>query len=151
MKPVLVGSDNPHSTMPEMALAPWPEGKTGSRIYRMIASRSLVTPAEYMRAFDRRNFFDEGVTPKRFIRSTCPGSTIVLLGRSVADALCPTLKIHRDMFLSPQVSFGRTWRLIPHPSGMNRFYNDPVARELVSLLLSDLYEETYPWSTRHMN
>lgn len=81
---------------------------------------------QYVDAFDRRNLNAVGKIRR--------GSMVVLLGDQVRKAFgVPKLLIH------PQTIDGVTYRQVPHPSGRNRFYNDPVQHELVALLIEELY------------
>jgi hypothetical protein len=98
-----------------------------------------ATEEQYLAAFDRRNLV-EGEWSVRAARKAAdameivPGSDIVLLGHAVRTAFrLPERLIH------PYVDRDATWRQIPHPSGLSRFYNSPTQRRLVALLLRDLY------------
>jgi len=97
----------------------------------MLNERTGASKQDYVRAFDRRNLcdLDAFMVP--------PGSTVVLLGEDVRRWFgLPKILIH------PQVRDGVTYRQVPHPSGLCRFYNHPAQRELVALLLGQLYEES---------
>jgi hypothetical protein len=45
-----------------------------------------------------------------------------------------------DLIL-PVVLDGVTYRQLPHPSGICRWYNDPTCAELAVLVLEELYEK----------
>lgn len=143
-RPVLIGMNNPVSAAPEHALFPYPPGCTGHRIYEMLQERVPdVTRRQYLDAFDRRNVVSAKVFDKKLAREGAAkleqefwgsGRTIVLLGNDTVAAFG-----HPRSLVHPQVIAGATWRQIPHPSGLNRWYNDPENRKLVSMLLEDLF------------
>ncbi len=122
-KPVLLGLDNPH---PTEALAPWPPNCSGWRLWKMLNERTGATPEEYEQAFDRRNIKTHSLPGE--------GQVVVVLGEEVRKALgLPKVLIH------PVQMMGLTFRQVPHPSGRTLFYNDPVQRQLVAMLLEELY------------
>lgn len=135
-KPMLIGTDNPHSADPRMALSPFIVGTTGWRTWKMLNEKlPHVTWRDYMDAFHRTNLEDQGTA---WCGTTHLGvSTQVLLGDKVRRHFkLPKIllhPIHRDGF---------TYRQVPHPSGRCRFYNDPAQRALVAQLLADLYRES---------
>lgn len=91
------------------------------------------------------------------------GRTVVLLGSAVREALDYALKnnvtralesavgdlgvpVHADgglpaLLVHPQVVAGVAWRQVPHPSGLNRWYNTPKNVEVVELLMEELYDQ----------
>lgn len=144
MRLILVGLSNPYSHNPSDALAPYPKGSSGRRLWKMMNKRTGITEFQYMRKFQRVNLRDFGDFPtdaervKHLKRSFRPGDTVVLLG----DELRKLMGL-RKMLIHPQVVEGVTYRQIPHPSGRNLFYNDPICKSLVGMLLEDLaYGET---------
>lgn len=104
----------------------------------MLCSRVEVSQSEYLRAFRRQNVLDVGRSPREVVRSIPEGSTVVVLGQGVRQFLRDAVRLPR-VLIHPVEFSGRTWRQIPHPSGLCRFYNDPVSREIVALLLEELY------------
>lgn len=143
-RPVLVGMNNPVSSLPEHALFPYPPGCTGHRLLEMLQSRvPEATRKQYLERFDRRNVvyakeFNKKIAADgaRALHEEFWGSkrTIVLLGRDTVAAFgIPPLLIH------PQIVGGATWRQIPHPSGRNFWYNVEQNRLLVAMLLEDLF------------
>lgn len=145
MKPVLIGMNNPLSSMDGHQLYPHPDGCTGHRIYEMLRERLPdVRRGQYLTAFDRRNL----VTGQSFSKVLAKQEadrmyaefwgtkrTVVLLGEEVRRAFG-----HPRLLVEPQMIGGCTWRQIPHPSGRNLWFNDPAHRKLVGLLLEELYE-----------
>lgn len=142
MKPVIIGMNNPLSSDPKYALFPHPPGCTGYRLWKMLEARTGVFRAEYIQVFERRNLVPTkewcAVTANVNARSMLPelgGRTVLLLGNEVRKAFgVPPLLVH------PQEIGGVTWRQLPHPSGRNRWYNDPENVRLAEVLMQDLYE-----------
>lgn len=143
VKPVLVGTDNPHSVDPEDALSPHPYAATGWRIWKMLNERTGATEKQYMRRFQRCNVTDLNlmtsstgrvVTPDGLARVFRRAGQVVLLGDQVRRYFgLPRVLLH------PIARDGVTYRQVPHPSGLNRFYNCPAQRALVAALLEELY------------
>jgi hypothetical protein len=140
-KPIIIGIKNPHSSDPADALAPWPKNSSGYRLYSMLRDRAGVTEKQYLSRFDRWNLSDmDPGAPNTFIHHHIrTGATVLLLGDEVLRYFQPAIGIER-VLIHPQVSRHVQWRQIPHPSGLCRFYNDPLAREVVGMLLQDMYE-----------
>lgn len=139
-RPVLLGMHNPLSDHPKLALWPEPRGCTGWRIWQMVGCSKI----EYIRGFDRRNLLDSEGWMTAAARSraqdiwpTLEGRRVVLLGREVASCI----GLPAGDWLLPEIDVtGREWRVVPHPSGRNRLYNDPTMGVRVSMLLRDLWE-----------
>jgi len=82
---------------------------------------------EYLRSFDRVNLSDISSL------DVADGTTLVLLGDEV--------RRHFNLpkvFLHPIERNGIYYRQIPHPSGVNHFYNDHAMRSLVGQMLNEL-------------
>lgn len=156
MKPILCGMNNPISTRPGHELYPLPEGCTGHRLYKMLQARTGATMRQYVDSFERRNLvrgkeWDQLAARARAFEVVCElrgsGRTVVLLGNAVRDAFDWTLRNGSQceslppVLVHPQVIGGVTWRQIPHPSGMNRWYNTEENRKVVELLMEELYVE----------
>lgn len=162
MRPIIVGMNNPVSTRPGHELYPLPEGCTGNRLWKMLHSRTGASMRQYVDAFERRNLvvgkeWDRLAARARAYEVVCElrdsGRTVVVLGQEVRAAFdyviggdgwanlsndrggLPPLLVH------PQQAAGCTWRQVPHPSGLNRWYNDPKNVKLVELLMEELYVE----------
>lgn len=149
-RPMLIGMNNPLSSDPEHALYPHPPGCTGNRIFRMLAGEIPgITEDQYLERFDRRNLiggraWPVGVGAKQHHRLAAQsflkeleGSErrVVLLGRDVQAAF--------DVRLPP-LSYERAragWWVIclPHPSGLNRWYNEGSNEREAARLLARLY------------
>lgn len=150
MRPLLLGMNNPHSDNPRWDLAPYPDNSSGWRLWKMIDDRVGISKRDYMKVFARHNLLHSRTWDKRKVKDaafaatffTKPGVTVVLLGDDVRRAmnLFNGGKIQK-ILIHPQVVNGVTYRCVPHPSGRNLFYNDPIQRELVAMLLVDLYKQ----------
>lgn len=152
MKPILVGLNNPHGRRPEHALFPLPVGASGHRLWSMVSAINGMSRGQYAESFDRRNLSpDMGDLPKKrllhlgdqMVRSIPRGSTAILLGQQVRIAVSSQLSRPLDatLIIHPQERDGIVWRLIPHPSGRCLYYNDPVARTLVGMMLADVVSQ----------
>lgn len=144
LKPVLVGMNNPYSSRPEAALLPAPSGCAGWRLWRMVHDVSGVSRAEYCRTFDRRNlintqWWDPLAARERgeALWRALEGHTVVVLGQ----ATLASMWLPRPLELLWSVSGGVRWCYAPHPSGLNRWYNNPVNRAAVGMRLESLLEE----------
>ena len=160
---LLVGEDNPQSSEPHYALFPYPEGCAGHRLAEHITGMGSAnqlatwrtnlcnprwsTPKAVERAHDLLFYADR------------PWTTIVALGKKVADAFqrvlkpsAPELKLEpftahlldmRGRYIGPRkredkpLEMDITLVSIPHPSGRNRIWNDPSqsarAKQLLAL------------------
>lgn len=109
----IIGSDNPHSGDPGRALEVDVPGSAGRRLLEM----SGMPEARYLASFRRANACDHPQPPN--------GATIVVLGRLAWATL--NLPFMHGWF-DPVVLDGRTWVLVPHPSGLNLMYNEEENR-----------------------
>lgn len=146
-KPVLIGMNNPlWRGAAGYELYPAPEGCTGHRLWRMLNERTGAFRRDYLDTFDRRNLVTGNVGYDYDIaKSTADnifrefwgsGRVVVLLGEDVRRAFG-----HPRLLLHPQVIGGCTWRQVPHPSGRNLWYNSQENRNLVAVLLEELYND----------
>jgi len=112
-------------------------------MWKLVADGTGASQSDYADRFDRRNLISDGTEWTSWrafqaageMRGTFPwGITVVLLGERVRQAFqLPKMLIH------PIEIDGVLYRQIPHPSGRCLFYNDPILRALVALLMRDLY------------
>lgn len=131
-KPIILGLINPH---PTEDLYIRPLGCSGHRLSLLVGDEE-----RYLKSFDRRNLLismedDPHEAAKRFRSSLEPGDQVVLLGEAVRRSL-----ELQKMLIHPLTVDGITYRQIPHPSGRNRFYNDPALKFLVGDMLRSLIE-----------
>jgi hypothetical protein len=138
----LVGEANPLSDDQRHALLPLPAGCAGDRL-RRLAGMSRI---EYLRTFQRVNLCGRRWDPREARRRAgelrSDPCTLVLLGRRVARAFDVD-----GPFLTTVTAGLCTLHLLPHPSGLNRWWNDPgnaaLAREfLAEVVLSGSHPDT---------
>lgn len=145
LKPIIIGENNPLSTMAGHELYPAPDGCTGHRLWKMLYARTGAFRQQYLDTFERRNLVrgltferDSAKMRAKAISAELEGSgrTIVLLGQAVRIAFG-----HPRLLIHPQMIGGCTWRQLPHPSGRNQWYYDPANAKLAELLLEELFNE----------
>jgi hypothetical protein len=136
----IIGMNNPYSQRPEYALHPDPPGCTGWRLWKMTEARTGATQTDYRRAFHRYNLtvgkFDPHTARERW-REMEPDllrefDTVVLLGSAVRRA---------TGILLPDVHISHPLIAIPHPSGLNRWYNSETNRKVIEVLMEELYTD----------
>jgi hypothetical protein len=137
----IIGMNNPHGPEPRLALWPEPHGSTGANLWRLTAARTGCTRMDYACAFHRynlveRGMWDDAVARHRWSeieRDVLEGfDTLVLLGVAVRRALGLQL---------PELHISRSLICLPHPSGLNRWYNVSVNRRMVEVVMEELYVE----------
>jgi hypothetical protein len=138
-RPIILGLINPHNTEP---LYIRPTGCSGYRLASFLREFSSLTGDDYLKLFDRRNLLlsnedDPHIAADAFRSTLNPGDQVILLGEAVRRALTTSIALPK-MFIHPITVDGVTYRQIPHPSGLTRFYNDAVARQLVAMMFLDL-------------
>lgn len=137
--------NNPYGADPAMALYPLPARSAGGRLQQM----SGLSRTEYLRVFDRRNVLTGEWAAARAreaspaLRTELQGRTVVLLGAPVNSVmrggteheLAPSFRWTPD-------GHGGWMARIPHPSGLNHFYNDPLHRTLLEIFMRELAHGT---------
>lgn len=138
----IVGMCHPQHADDERALWPAPVGVAGWRLWRMAHERTGVTRWQWICGTERTNLctltWDRGLAIER-ARALVPrleGHTALLLGIDVVAAFRAIVDAPLLRPLEPLP--GRPWFDIPHPSGLNRWYNDAAHRVATELLLEDL-------------
>lgn len=138
-RPILLGTHNPLSDSPLMALWPDPEESTGWWIWQMLG----CSQEEYIRGWDRRNLLNsvewDGGEAQRVgldVWERTEGRRVIILG----------LKVYFHLLLPDNVEFifpnfddtGREWRIVPDFT--KKVYYDPTLRLRVALLLKDWHD-----------
>lgn len=150
-RPVLMGMCNPYGDSPEHALYPLPERATGWRVWYMLHREvPEVGLHDYADGFDRRNLLvgewnrADAVVAAGNLISSLMGRHVVLFGAAVRDSF-------RFLSRTPtgHVVLGHPWTdegddpthfyWVPHPSGMNRWYNDYDNASRVGRFLARLW------------
>lgn len=150
MRTILLGMNNPLSGDPDHALYPSPAGCTGYRIYEMLREGDgSVSVSKYLRVFDRRNLVAGRAWSPRAgreagaaLRAELRGATILVLGaqtwRSLRFEKRPEPGHEDAVFELCGCGVSNTWHYLPHPSGLNRWYNDPANRAVAVRALTRL-------------
>lgn len=140
-RPVIIGMNNPHSTDSRADLMPHPSGVAGWRLWRLMADVSPISRGEFCRRTDRRNLLHardwDPIAARREsegLWETLQDRAVVVLGQATRNVLW--LEDRPPLLWS--VSRGVRWCLMPHPSGLNRWYNDSVCRAAAGHRLAQL-------------
>lgn len=137
----ILGMNNPQSSDPRRALWPAPVGCAGWNLWRLTAARTGCTEMDYARAFHRYNLVEAGLWDTKMARwrwdqieaEVLEGfDTIVLLGAAVRRAL---------RVMTEEIHISRSMICLPHPSGLNRWYNVAANRAMVEVVMEELYVE----------
>ncbi len=135
MRTLVIGMCNPHSRDPRDALATWPRGSAGHRLWQL----SGMTLAAYARAHERVNLVSGPFWVQREARRAAEELLCRVSGRRVVVLGSTTwLTLGLPEGTWPVSHRGATWYKVPHPSGRCRAYNDPATREAVGYLLRSL-------------
>lgn len=158
--PILVGESNPYGASPETALYPLPARASGGRLQRLVGVRRW----RYVE-FERHNLCEEPwrIRTARVRASQLMlgnrGRVLVLLGRKVAHAFgekdTPPFSLvdvgQGDRYrrqtpsaVPPHESHWTRLVLLPHPSGLNRQWQEPGAYERARRLLRVVCPDV-PW------
>lgn len=86
-----------------------------------------------------------GSNPEHYValveQGTLPGDLIVLLGREVVDAF-GLADLHPLETVVRNAGAGPTLLAFPHPSGLNRWWNDPVNASSAQATLETLWRRS---------
>jgi hypothetical protein len=141
---LICGEDNPAQDAPEHALFPHPPGCAGERLQENIFG---ITRRTYLGLWrinlcaDKWSVKTARTTANALLKKDLPWSTVILLGRKVADAADypnPTFTVSLKYDGLLQIVS------IPHPSGRNRAWNDPANIARVRAMLMNVAPEI-PW------
>jgi hypothetical protein len=124
-----------------MALHPLPVRSAGGRLQQM----SGLSRGDYLRVFDRRNVLTGEWSGARArdaapaLREELRGRTVVLLGSPVNSVM----RGGTEYELAPPFRWtpdghGGWLARVPHPSGLNHFYNDPLHKILLEIFMQEL-------------
>lgn len=137
----LIGMNNPLHRDKDMALWPDPVGCTGWHLWKLASARTGCTRQEYVDAFCRVNLLSTRKWEPRLAEQgwreleswvLANSDVVVLLGAAVRRAVL------RDI-PAPEIGFDGSLALLPHPSGLNRWYNGRVNRAMAEILMEELY------------
>jgi hypothetical protein len=99
-----------------------------------------VSRAEYMRLTSRHNLLDEPEWCPIRARGRVEGLWEMLQGRRVVvlgAAVRNVLWLPEEAPAAWTLHRGVTWAYLPHPSGMNRLYNDELMRRVAGYLIEE--------------
>jgi hypothetical protein len=138
VKALLVGETNPLSDLPEHALYPYPKGCSGERMQRLVTG---LTVQGYLRTFDRVDLCVGRwsiVAARRRSQELLetPRPCVVLLGAKV----CHAFGVEFEPFTRPELRAGSRTQaavVLPHPSGLNRLWQEAGAYDRAQRLLAD--------------
>lgn len=141
---LLCGMDNPYGSDPAFALFCYPPNSAGYRLRRILGlpqhqylalhRTNLCTGSWSMRAAKTRVW--DLLSPES------PWRVIVMLGREVTTAFEKVaLPAPIPAFTSTVCCPGMTLVSLPHPSGLNRAWNAPTARERAQEILRGVAPE----------
>lgn len=145
MKPTLVGECNPYGADPYFALYPLPENASGGRLARILG----LSRTEYLRRFDRVNLCEGSWSlpaARAKAQALRDGRPLVLLGAKVCAAFklafVPFMQTGLVEQVEPTQGFIKYRRIavayiLPHPSGLNRIWNESDAVEKSRLCVAE--------------
>ncbi len=142
-RPVLLGMNNPYGSSPRMALYPHPAKSAGARLWRF----SGLDRDVYLERFDRRNVLTGEWSMAR-AREVAPALREELAGRRVVLLGAPVNSVMRggtEHELAPPFRWtpdghGGWMAKVPHPSGLNHFFNDPLHQHLLAIFMEELLQ-----------
>lgn len=137
---ILVGMNNPQGNP---AFWPHPPGCAGHRLYMMLKSGvPNLTTTQFRESFDFINVLPDRVwtdiAARRAgppLRNSLRGRRLVLVGVEVRDCM----RFPNRDFLVWAKDFDVEWACFPHPSGRNRYFNDPPRKEKAVRFLHNIY------------
>lgn len=151
-KPLIVGELNPFGGRDYFALFPLPRTSSGGRLAGILG----LSPESYLETFDRANLC-RGAWSARVARDAAATlaeqdrPAFILLGKRVCEAFGEEY----HPFTVGDAPGGSRFAVLPHPSGLNRAWNDPSAteraRRTVETLGVDLQAARKPASVKCAN
>ena len=149
LTPVLVGISNPWSKNPEHVLAPMPDRPhcSGSRLLRIIQSyKPSYTREKFLADFpDRVNLESVGLSvlslydkPRNIVVFGRDTFVALTRDRATVERMVFALKETPPSFMVCMTSHGHGLYMLPHPSGLNRWYNNKKKMKAVGSFLLQL-------------
>jgi len=145
MKPLIVGEAPSKNEFTERPI----EGRVGKRL----AGCCGMPLVQFLEHFDRVNLLhvrqdtkEKGfefdlkaarVEAERLRDGFKEDQIVLLLGGRVAEAF----RVHDHYFVETRVNFARLY-IVPHPSGVNRYWNDPANVEKMNTFMRLIVERT---------
>ncbi len=130
-KILLVGELNPYGADPRFALYPRPRHASGNRLREILG----LTDEEYLKGTSRCNLCTGAWSAKsareaaaHILAEEPPGTCVVLCGAKVAKAFGVP---YGGGYVVRCTDRGLRLLSIPHPSGLNRLWNDPEVAHAV--------------------
>jgi hypothetical protein len=147
LRPVLLGMNNPHSSDPRDVLSPRFPGSAGCRLYQMVRDVDpTLSENDYLAYLDRRNLVTDGDWSRgraaeagMTMVESLVGLNVVMLGTLVPPAL--GLRYNSAWYEWTTTHTGLRYCVAPHPSGLNRIYNEVSYRQRTGKLLADLIRD----------
>lgn len=124
---MLVGETNPYGADPEYALSPWPRRASGNRLREILGLLDLDYIAKYERVNLCTGKWSMPAARAKAAQIVIEGNPryLVLLGAKVCKAFC----VPYEPFTMCPSGLGYPLVVLPHPSGLNRIWNDLDAIE----------------------
>lgn len=139
-KPLLVGMNNPYGADPRYALFPYPERSAGGRLCREVMQLSAN---RYLNSFQRVNLCTGAWSLKaararatELMATRDPTQSFVLLGEKVCCAFDVPFEPYSVQWLDGTEEGGAVV-VLPHPSGLNRMWNEPGAFDRARRILME--------------
>lgn len=134
MKPLLIGMNNPVMSGIKYVFYPHPPGCAGWRLLQFINLRTPMRRREYLEKFDRINLVDgkkwsrfEARSRARDLFEELRGPRdVVAVGREVQTAFAQVWPPIGRLDPLENIFDATTdilWHYMPHPSGLNRWFN----------------------------
>jgi hypothetical protein len=138
MRPYILGLNNPQG---HTAFYTQPPGCSGHRLWQMVHEVNGIGEKEWLHVTQRNNLLSETTLHRdyksaarrrgQYLGPLIANRTVVLVGADVAQAM--------DHDYPPFIwDPNKDWIAIPHPSGSNLFYNNPIHRLATGILLADI-------------
>lgn len=155
MRPLVIGEQPGRNTRTDCPVFPYPATSSAGRLLKMLG----VSGGEFLRSVDRVNAVPtldlahgwDPVAAEDYLAMMYNGGLfrerrVLVLGARVratlgfdAGILKSTYAPEFRRYRAPRHMRPKLWYFIPHPSGLNRWYNDPDNVRSAQLLLEEWY------------